>query len=151
MYNLVKDQKIANVQMTVDWEMALDKIEKGELNSKQFINDIKDYTTEITQELLSLSIPQENIPELKCPKCQLHKLIIKDKIIKCPDEPCNWILFRIICGVKLDNEHITSLVTNGKTSLIKNMKRKSGKKFDAYVLLKDDLSTMFEFPSSNKL
>ena len=65
-YDLVKDQKIANVQMTAEWEMALDKIEKGELNSKQFIMDIKDYTKEITKELLSLSILQENIPQLKC-------------------------------------------------------------------------------------
>ena len=39
-YHLVKDKKISNVQMTAEWEMALDKIEKGELNSKQFITDI---------------------------------------------------------------------------------------------------------------
>jgi DNA topoisomerase-3 len=94
-YNLVKDKKIANVQMTAEWEIALDKIEKGELNKTQFMNDIQAYTAEITSELLSLHIPQENIPQLKCPKCQQHNLIIKDKIVKCPDEQCNWILFRI--------------------------------------------------------
>ncbi|WP_374465577.1 DNA topoisomerase [Chryseobacterium sp.] len=61
-YGLVKDKKIANVQMTAEWEMVLDRIEKGELNANQFINDIQHYTAEITSELLSLSIPQENIP-----------------------------------------------------------------------------------------
>ncbi|WP_139418887.1 type IA DNA topoisomerase [Chryseobacterium mulctrae] len=145
-YGLVKNQKIANVQMTAEWEMALDKIEKGELNSKQFITDIKDYTREITKELLSLSILQENIPQLKCPKCQQHNLIIKDKIVKCPDEQCNWIQFRNVCGVQLSLQQIISLINNRKTPLIKNMKAKNGKKFSAYLVLKDDHKTIFEFP-----
>ncbi|EFK35748.1 DNA topoisomerase 3 [Chryseobacterium gleum] len=148
-YNLVKDKKIANVQMTAEWEIALDKIEKGELNKTQFMNDIQAYTAEITSELLSLHIPQENIPQLKCPKCQQHNLIIKDKIVKCPDEQCNWILFRIICGVQLNIKDLTLLLTQNKTSLIKNMKSKNGKKFDAYLLLKDDFSTSFEFINKN--
>ncbi|UZT98992.1 DNA topoisomerase 3 [Chryseobacterium fluminis] len=144
-YDLIKDQKIANVQMTAEWEMALHQIETKEINSKQFITDIKNYTAEITQELLSLNITQENIPELKCPKCQQHHLIIKDKIVKCPDEQCQWILFRMICGIQLSINHITSLITTGKTPLIKNMKSKNGKKFDAYLILKDDCQTAFEF------
>ena len=145
-YGLVKDQKIANVQMTAEWEMALDKIEKGELNSKQFITDIKDYTSEITKELLSLTIVQEDIHELKCPKCKQHNLIIKDKIIKCPDEQCNWLQFRNVCGVQLSIQQITSLINNGKTPLIKNMKAKNGKKFSAYIVLKEDYKSIFEFP-----
>jgi len=145
-YHLVKDKKIANVQMTAEWEMALDKIEKGELNSKEFITDIKNYTKEITKELLSLSILQENIPELKCPKCQQQNLIIKDKIVKCPDEQCNWMQFRTVCGVQLSIEQITSLISNKRTPLIKNIKTKNGKKFSACIVLKDDHKTIFEFP-----
>ncbi|MCD9855784.1 DNA topoisomerase 3 [Epilithonimonas sp. JDS] len=145
-FDLVKDQKIANIQMTAEWEMALDKIEKGELNSKQFITHIKDYTKEITKELLSLSIHKENIPELKCPKCQQQHLIIKDKIIKCPDEQCNWMQFRNVCGVQLSTQEITSLINNRKTTLIKNMKAKNGKKFSAYIVLKEDHQAIFEFP-----
>ncbi|MFC4163390.1 DNA topoisomerase 3 [Epilithonimonas zeae] len=144
-YDLIKDQKIVNVQMTAEWEMALHQIESKELNSNHFLSDIKNYTKEITQELLSLNIPQENIPELKCPKCQQHNLIIKDKIVKCPDEQCQWILFRMICGVQLSINNITSLITTGKTPIIKNMKSKNGKKFEAYLILKDDLATSFIF------
>lgn len=144
-YNFIKNKKIANVQMTAEWEIALDRIEKGELNKDQFMNDIQAYTAEITNELLSLHIPQENIPQIKCPKCQQHNLIIKDKIIKCPDEQCNWILFRMICGVKLSITDITLLLTQNKTSLIKNMKSKNGRNFDAYIVLKEDFNTGFEF------
>lgn len=144
-YNLIKDKKIANVQMTAEWEMSLDRIEKGELNRTQFINDIQNYTAEITNELLSLHIPQENIPQLKCPKCRQHNLIIKDKIVKCPDEQCNWILFRTICGIQLSIKDITLLLTQNKTSLIKNMKSKNGKQFDAHLILKNDLTISFIF------
>ena len=145
-YNLIKDQKIANVQMTAEWEMAFDKIEKGELSAKKFINDIKKYTQEINKELLSLFIPQETIPELKCPKCQQQNLIIKDKIIKCPDEQCSWIQFRIVWSVQLSIDQITSLINKGRTALIKNMKAKNGKKFSANIALKDEHKTVFEFP-----
>lgn len=148
-YNLIKDKKIANVQMTAEWEIALDRIEKGELNRTQFINDIQHYTTEITNELLSLHIPKENIPQLNCPKCQRHHLIIKDIIVKCPDEQCNWILFRTIYGVRLSIKDLILLLTQNKTSLIKNMKSKNGKKFDAFIILKNDFSTSFEFGSRN--
>lgn len=146
-FNLTKDKKIANVAMTAEWEIALDKIEKGELNKNQFINDIQQYTTEITSELLSLHIPQENIPQLKCPKCHQHYLIINEKIVKCPDEQCNWILFRTICGIQLSINHITSLLMTRKTPLIKNMNSKNGKKFDAHIILKDNFNISFEFRS----
>ena len=144
-YDLIKDKKIGNVQMTAEWEMALDKIEKGEGSPEQFIRDIQNYTSEIIHELLSLSIPHENTPELKCPKCREHNLMIKEKVVKCPDEKCNWVLFRVVCGVHLTTEHITLLVIKGKTPLIKNMKSKSGKKFDAFLVLSDDLKISFEF------
>lgn len=143
-YNLVKGKKIANVQMTAEWEIALDRIEKGELNKDQFINDIQAYTAGITDELLLLRIQQENIPQLKCPKCQQNHLIIRDKIVKCLDEQCGWILFRMICGVQLGITDLTLLLTQNKTSLIKNMKSKNGKKFDAYIVLKDVYKTVFE-------
>ncbi len=144
-YNLVKDKKIANVQMTAEWEIALDRIEKGELNKDLFMNDIQAYAAEINNELLSLHIPHENIPQLKCPKCQQHNLIIKDKIIKCPDEQCSWILFRTICGVQLSIKDLTLLLTQNKTSLIKNMKSKNGKNFDAYLALDDKLNLILNF------
>ncbi|MGI9650926.1 DNA topoisomerase 3 [Chryseobacterium sp. RLHN22] len=144
-YELTKDKKIANVEMTAEWEMALHQIEKGELNKDQFMNNIQQYTKEITHELLSLHIPQENIPQVKCPKCNQHNLIIKEKVVKCPYEQCNWILFRIICGVQLNINDLTQLLTQNITSLIKNMKSKNGKKFDAYLTLDDTLKLSFKF------
>ncbi|MGU3377653.1 topoisomerase C-terminal repeat-containing protein, partial [Chryseobacterium sp. M5A1_1a] len=126
------------------------RIEKGELNKTQFMNDIQHYTAEITSELLSLHIRQENVPQLKCPKCKQHNVIIKDKIVKCPDEQCSWILFRMICRVQLSIKDFTLLLTQNKTSLIKNMKSKNGKKFDAYLVLKDDKISFRTVPNASR-
>ena len=144
-YNLVKDQKIANVQMTAEWEIALSQIEKGKLNKNHFIDDIKTYTKEITNELLALHIPQESLPEIPCPQCQQQNLIITDQVVKCPHEQCHWILYRMVCGVQLRINDITSLIHHKKTPLINNMKSKNGKKFNAFIVLKTDYSTAFEF------
>jgi DNA topoisomerase-3 len=40
---------------------------------------------------------------------------------------------------------IKNLVSTGKTSLIKGMKSKAGKTFDAYIVLNDNAETSFEF------
>ena len=144
-YQLVKDKKIANVQMTAEWEMALHQIEQGVLDPQHFLNTIKEYTSQITDELLSIDLPQEKPSVLTCPKCKSHQLIISEKVIKCSDEICSWIIFRNICGVHLSADDIAVLIKKGRTPLIKNMKTKGGKKFDAFILLQDNQTTKFEF------
>ncbi|MCY1662641.1 type IA DNA topoisomerase [Chryseobacterium sp. SL1] len=144
-YDLVKDKKIADVSMTAEWEMSLYKIETGELDVTEFQKDIEGYAIAITAELLGSVIRTGDNPELKCPKCQKQHLIIRDHLVKCPDHLCNWVQFRNICGKQLDISDIEKLVTSGKTSLIKGMESKAGKKFDAYIVLKDSCETSFEF------
>ncbi|TKC09698.1 type IA DNA topoisomerase [Pedobacter frigoris] len=144
-YELVKNQKIADVAMTAEWELALQKIENNEADAEAFQKEMENYASSITNELLQTSIAQNNLPKLVCPKCKTQQLIIRDKIVKCPDEVCNWVQFRNVCGVQIGITDIESLVSKGKTSLIKGMKSKAGKKFDAYIVLNEDYKTSFEF------
>ncbi|MBS7233143.1 DNA topoisomerase 3 [Flavobacterium psychroterrae] len=144
-YELVKDQKIADVAMTAEWELALQKIENNEADAGAFQKEMENYASSITNELLQTSIANENLPKLVCPKCKSQQLIIRDKIVKCSDEVCNWVQFRNVCGVQIGMADIESLVIKRKTSLIKGMKSKAGKKFDAYIVLNDDYRTSFEF------
>lgn len=147
-YEVVKDKRIADVAMTAEWEMALQKIENNEADATHFHQSMEAYASSVTQELLSISIAGEKYPELTCPKCKIHKLLIRDKVVKCPDEACNWFQFRNICGVQLSLSEIENLVNKGKTNLIKGMKSKAGKKFDAYIVLKDNGETSFEFENN---
>lgn len=144
-YELVKDRKIADVAMTAEWELALQKIENNETDAGAFQKEMEKYVSSITDELLQTSIAQNNLPKLVCPKCKSQQLIIRDKIVKCPDEVCNWVQFRNVCGVQIGIADIESLVSKGKTSLIKGMTSKAGKKFDAHIVLNEDYKTSFEF------
>lgn len=147
-YELIKDKKIADVAMTAEWELALQKIENNESNAEAFQKEMENYARSITNELLQTSIAQENRAMLDCPKCKNRQLIIRDKIVKCPDEVCNWVQFRNVCGVQIGIADIESLINKGKTSLIKGMKSKTGKKFDAYIVLNDKAESSFEFENS---
>ena len=144
-YELVKDRKIADVAMTAEWELALQKIENNETDAEAFQKEMETYASSITNELLQASIAQNNLPKLVCPKCKSQQLIIRDKIVKCPDEVCSWVQFRNVCGVQIGLADIENLVNKKKTSLIKGMKSKAGKKFDAYIVLNEDCKTSFEF------
>lgn len=147
-YELVKDLKIADVAMTAAWELALHKIENNEADAGTFQKEMENYASSITDELLQTSIRKGSLPELICPKCKNRHLIIRDKIVKCPDPACNWVQFRNICGVQLGVADIESLVSKGRTSLITGMTSRAGKKFDAYIALDEDCKTSFEFEKS---
>lgn len=144
-YELVKDFKIADVGMTAQWEVALQKIENGEMDDAVFQKEMEDYATMVTKELLQLKFDKENLSYLTCPKCKSSSLLIRDKLVKCRDSSCDWIQFRMVCGVLLNIVDIESLVTSGKTSLIKGLKSKSGKKFDAFIVLDEQGKSSFEF------
>jgi len=51
---------------------------------------------------------------------------------------------------KITEKHVKDLCTKGKTSVIKGMKSKAGKTFDASLILKDG-SITFEFAKSKKV
>jgi len=149
-YELVKNQKIADVAMTAQWELSLQKIENNEADADAFQKEIETYASVITNELLNTATAQNSLPDLICPKCRSQKLIISDKIVKCPDQACSWLQFLNVCGVQISIKDIESLIKQRKTSLIKGMKSRSGKKFDAYIILNENAESSFEFSKNIK-
>lgn len=149
-YKLIKDKKIADVSLTAEWELELQKIEIGDGNLEGFLKNIEHYTLEVTNELLSIEIPKQSIPKLICPKCKKEELNLRDKFVKCSNDLCGWIQFRSVCGKTLTNAEIKLLVEKRKTSLIKGMKSRSGKSFDAFIILNDKAESSFEFVKTTK-
>ena len=149
-FELVKDKKIANIAMTAEWELALQRIENNEEDVVTFQKEMEDFTVTITQEILALSIENEKQPELICPKCKAQKLVIRDKLVKCSAENCNWVQFRNICGIQLNLVDLETLIRKGRTNLLKGMTSKSGKKFDAFIVMNKKGETTFSFPEKKK-
>ena len=147
-YELVKDKKISDVAMTAAWEVALQKIENNETSADTFQKDIETYASSITSELLQAIVAKTQDTKIDCPKCKEKHLIIHDNLVKCPDENCGWVQFRNVCGVTIGLADIEQLVTNGSTQLLKGLKSKSGKNFDAYIVLTEDGKTAFKFENN---
>ncbi|TQM21045.1 type IA DNA topoisomerase [Chryseobacterium aquifrigidense] len=144
-HDLVKDKKIADISLTAEWELEMQRIENNESKAPEFQKQIESYTKSVTEELLQIPIEQPHLPNIRCPKCKTQYLVIHDHIVKCPDDHCSWLQFRNICGIQISLHDIESLVNGGRTSLIKGMKSKSGKTFNAHIILNDKVESSFEF------
>lgn len=147
-YGIVKDQRIANAEMTGNWELALSAIEAGKASAEDFSTHIKDYTAEICRELLALQIVQPQYPTYRCPVCGEDTVGIFPKVVKCKSEGCDFHVFREICGVTLTEAQTKDLLTTKRTTLIKGFQSKAGKKFNAHLILRGDGSTAFEFDNT---
>ena len=149
-YEIVKDKKIANAEMTGSWELALAAIEAGTMPSERFSLGINSYVETICEELLSLSSDQKSYPVYRCPKCGQQSVGIYAKVAKCRHETCGFHVFREVCGIHLSEDNIRDLISSGRTPTLKGLTSKAGKKFNARLILKDDYTTTFEFEQNKK-
>jgi len=144
-YEIVKDKKIANAEMTGSWELALAAIEAGKMPSDKFAQGINSYVGTICEELLSLSSEQKSYPVYRCPKCGQQSVGIYAKVAKCRHETCGFHVFREVCGIHLSEDNIRDLIGSGRTPILKGLTSKAGKKFNARLVLGEDYATSFEF------
>ena len=147
-YEIVKDKKIANAEMTGSWELALAAIEAGRMPADKFSQGINSYVGTICEELLSLSSEQKSYPVYRCPKCGQQSVGIYAKVAKCRHETCGFHVFREVCGIHLSEDNIRDLISSGRTPILKGLTSKAGKKFNARLVLGEDYTTSFEFENN---
>ena len=144
-YEIVKDKKIANAEMTGSWELALAAIEAGKMPSDKFSQGINSYVSTICEEFLSLTPEQKSYPAYRCPKCGQQSVGIYAKVAKCRHETCGFHVFREVCGILLSEDNIRDLISSSRTPILKGLTSKAGKKFNARLVLGKDYITSFEF------
>ena len=145
-YRIVKDKKIADVEMTGMWETALAKIEAGGMDADTFRKGIEVYAAQITAELLSVQLSFASGETCPCPKCGNGRILFYPKVAKCSNVDCTLTIFRNKCDKQLTDKQIVELVTKRKTGLIKGFKGKNGKAFDASLVLDEQFNVTFSFP-----
>ena len=148
-YAAVKDKYIANVEMTGRWETSLAKIVDGKVSATAFDESIRRYVTALTSEILSdeankaaLMYAAADEDAIKCPKCG-GPMKIWDSNVKC--RACGLSVWKEVAHKKLSDSMLKKLLTTGKTQVLKGFKSKSGKTFDAALVLKEDYSVGFDF------
>ena len=144
-YEIVKDKRIANAEMTGSWELTLTAIEAGQMPPEKFAQGINSYVGTICEELLSLAPKQKSYPTYRCPKCSNESVGIYAKVAKCRHESCDFHVFREVCGTLLTEDNIRDLLTTGRTPILKGLTSKAGKKFNTRLVLNEDYTTSFEF------
>lgn len=150
-YGIVKDMKIADVEMTGQWESALAKIESGKMKDATFRKGIEVYATQITTELLASKVLYPGMrQEVYCPKCRDGNMMFFSKVVKCNNAGCELPIFRTIAGKSLTDGQITELITNSETGVIKGFTSKAGKSFDASLTFDDEFKVAFVFPEKKK-
>ena len=145
-YQIVKDKRIADVEMTGQWETALAKIESGEMNPDTFRKGIEVYAAQITEELLQVQVSVADAEHIPCPKCHFGRILFYLKVAKCSNVDCSLTVFRNKGEEQLTDSQIADLVTKGRTALIKGFRSKEGKTFDAYLTFDKKFRTVYEFP-----
>lgn len=145
-YRIVKDKKIADVEMTGMWETALAKIEAGSMDADTFRKGIEVYAAQITAELLSVKLSFADGETCPCPKCGSGRILFYPKVAKCSNVDCTLTIFRNKCDKQLTDKQIVELMTKRKTGLIKGFKGKNGKAFDASLVLDEQFNVAFSFP-----
>ncbi|WP_287816389.1 type IA DNA topoisomerase [Bacteroides sp.] len=136
-YDIVKEKMIANVSMTGRWECALHEIETGKVPTETFTGSINSYARQITSELLAMKLDHPDLPRCKCPKCGEGTVTIYNKVAKCNDPDCGFLLFRTFNGRELTDNQMLLLLQGKHTGYLKFTSKK-GKKYEASLELDDN-------------
>lgn len=144
-------------EMTLRFEEKLQKVHSGEISKAEFIDDIKS-EIEVNKQNFIKNIPEEKLGAPAsigtCPACG-RKIKEGRKGWYCEgynqDPKCSFAIWKEIAGKKIPESAAKKLATGKKTDLIKGFTGKSGKNFDAYLILHKDsdgnFKTAFEFPA----
>src|SRR5699024_3734220 len=80
---------------TAQWETQLEQIEKGKMNRRKFIEDMKEHTKEIVREIKASEkkFKHDNLTGRDCPECGKPLLEVKGKkgtMHVCQDRECGY-------------------------------------------------------------
>lgn len=156
-YDIVKDLPIGSVATTGDMEFKLKKMEQGEYDYDQFIEEIKQYTSQEVDRLINIEKGKITVTEgdikngigCNCPKCgkpmkESEKSYYCSGYKKDDPESCNFSIWKIKQQKPITLAMVKSLVSGGSTGLIKGLVKKDGSTFDAEYILDENFELAFK-------
>ena len=143
----VMPEQIQSPSMTAEWEQKLLDIEKGSFSGEEFMEEIEGMITELVRTykiiedaevLMHPTLEQIGI----CPCCGKH-VVERQKGYACESRDCNFILWKQnrffeSLGKKMTKQIAGKLLTDGKVQLKGCKSKKTGKTYDATVLMTVD-------------
>lgn len=134
---------VSSPQMTGEWEKALVDIEAGQVNPTDFMTQIVSLTkkiVELAKEQKTKGNNQQQTREVigQCPLCG-SDVLEYPKSYGCSGfrEGCNFSFGKLILQQNITTEQAKSLLTRGKVLVKGFISSKTGKQFDAALVLKN--------------
>ncbi|EPR9285192.1 DNA topoisomerase III [Escherichia coli] len=91
--------------------------------------------------------PEKTRLDTPCPACG-QPIAITQNSFSCTG--CAFRIRSLVCGKNLTKNQVETMITKGKTAVIKGFKSKAGKSFNAALVLKDKATGATEFEFENK-
>lgn len=137
---------IQSPQLTAEWEEKLRRIENGQLSPDSFLKDISQMTISLIETYEAIQGSDVLFPSTqevigKCPRCG-NNVAENKKGFCCLNKTCGFALWKdskffTAKKKKLTKTIAIELLKNGKTNLKGCYSEKTGKTYDAIVLLDD--------------
>jgi DNA topoisomerase-3 len=134
--------------MTALWHEQQQMIEAGELTVDAFLDELERFIADQVQgvdlgNVQGTGKPSPIALKANCPMCGTD-LVVTTRVIGC--RGCEWKLYPEISGKMLTAGQIESLLTQGKTGVLKGFhSKKTGKSFDAALKLNHEAKVEFVF------
>ena len=143
----VLPEQLQSPQLTAEWEHRLKEIERGEIASDSFMDGIAAMLNELVQTYKPIPGAKVLFPSGrevvgKCPRCGAE-VTESQKGFFCENRSCAFVLWknsRFFAAKKkaLTKSLAAALLKNGRAPLKGCYSEKTGKTYDASVLLEDD-------------
>lgn len=143
----VLPEQLQSPQLTAEWEHRLKEIERGEIASASFMDGIAAMLNELVQTYKPIPGAEVLFPSGreavgKCPRCGAE-VTESQKGFFCENRACSFVLWknsRFFAAKKkaLTKALAAALLKNGRAPLKGCYSEKTGKTYDASVLLEDD-------------
>ncbi|HTD87858.1 MAG TPA: DNA topoisomerase III [Candidatus Binatia bacterium] len=138
-------------ELTGDWEFKLRQIERGQLQRKEFMDEIGGMTKAIvwkTKQFQGDTIPGDfGTLKVRCPKCG-GEVRETYKTFQC--EKGDFSIYKILGGRMLEPAEAEELITNRTIGPLQGFRSKAGKPFASILKLGDDFKIQFDFGQSNE-
>lgn len=119
LYEIIKHEDIAKVELTAEWENKLQQIDDGKYSASAFIDEIEEYTQELTDTLIQINGEEfrNNAAKVvaKCPLCG-GNVVEKDKSYSCvnhkkgEESTCEFWINKTFSGVPLKKKDCLKLI-----------------------------------------
>lgn len=151
LFEVLPNSMLSSPSLTAKFEQMIQGIEDGTFSRKEYMDFINQNLNALIDAIkkdnkeTSIGNESKAAVDLKSPKSELicplcgGKVIQNSKAYSCSNwqKGCKFTIWNTIAGKKITAKQVEALIKKGQTGTIKGFKSKTGKTFDAKLVLTD--------------